>query len=327
VSQSISKLGEFGLIQRFISKLSQKKTRIVVGPGDDCAVIKTGSSSSLLCTTDMLIEGVHFRRDWMTPRQIGAKAIRVNLSDIAAMGGVARYALISLGLPARTTLKEADQLFEGMSKTLESVGGTIIGGDVNASQKWVINVTLLGEPSHGPVMTRSGARVGDAIYVTGTLGDSSLGLQALKKKKKTGYGFFIQRHYQPPLRLEIGRYLACQSLVHSMIDISDGLGGDMQHILDASHVGAEIRMDRIPVSKKFISLSRKMGSDPHQLILSGGEDYELLLTASPKLKIPKKVKGVPITKIGYIIPYRSEIRFVNSQDRRCDIGLRGFKHF
>lgn len=326
MSQPISKLGEFGLIQRFISRLSQKDSKVIIGPGDDCAVIKTGSFSSLLCTTDMLIEGVHFRRDWMTPQQIGIKSIRVNLSDIAAMGGVVRYALVSLGLPATTTLKEADQLFEGIHKTLEEAGGSIIGGDVNASQKWVIHVTLLGEPSQGRVVTRRGARVGDAIYVTGSLGDSALGLQALQEKKRAGYDFFIRRHCRPPLRLEIGRYLAGRSLVHSMIDVSDGLGGDLQHILDVSHVGAEIYMNQIPVSKKFMSLSRKMGLDPYSLMLFGGEDYELLFTASPKLKIPKKIKGVSMTRIGHV-SNRSGIRFVNSQGQRCDMGLQGFKHF
>jgi thiamine-monophosphate kinase len=284
---------------------------VPVGPGDDCAVIRLGRVKVLL-TTDMLIEGRHFRRDWMSPEEIGAKAMLVNLSDIAAMGGDPRFALLSVGLPRSFSVSEADRLFRGMREVARKNGVTIVGGDTNAADRLIVNVTLIGEATAGRVLTRSGAREGDFIYVTGTLGDAALALRA-------------RRHRLPPCRIKIGKKLARDRRVHSLIDLSDGLAGDLRHILEASGVGAEIDRGAVPVSPGFLEGAKRLGLDPDRLKLAGGEDYELLFTASPPL--PSKIDGVPITKIGTILPKRFGLRWIDSQGRRYSKKIYGFRHF
>lgn len=319
-------MDEFSLIRDFVSQLRFNKS-VIVGPGDDCAVVKLPRNFLQLLTTDMLIEGVHFRRDWMTPEQIGAKALWVNISDIAAMGGIPRYALISVGLPQKTSLRETQELLKGFRKVAERTGVLIIGGDTNASPHWVINVTLVGEPFRGRLLTRKGARVGDAIYVTGTLGDSALGLAALNKHKARQHSFFVKKHIQPPNRIAMGQRLAPLSHVHSMIDLSDGLIGDLGHILEESQVGAEIFVDRLPTSKNFLAATKKLRQDPLALQLSGGEDYELLFTASPKAKIPGQIEGIPLTLVGKVLPKNKGLRLKDTKGRRIQKAFPGFSHF
>lgn len=320
----LSQIGEFGLIERFLSKLGLRGSNVLLGPGDDCAVIRVGRARILL-TTDMLVEGTHFRRDWMSPKEIGAKAILVNLSDIAAMGGDPRFALLSVGLPRSFSVSEADQLFRGMKEVAQKNGVAIVGGDTNASARLVVNIVLIGLSHDRRVLKRSGARAGDVIYVTGTLGDAALGLEALRRGKRRGYERFVRRHRRPPCRIGIGRKLARNRRVHSLIDLSDGLAGDLGHILEASGVGAEIDREAVPVSPGFLDGARRLGEDPDRLKLAGGEDYELLFTADPRL--PSKIDGVPLTKIGTILPKRFGLRWVDSQGRRYSRKIYGFRHF
>jgi thiamine-monophosphate kinase len=315
-------LGEFELIRK-ITKSLKLPSSVLIGPGDDCAVVRLcnkkrarQASSLHLLTTDMLIEGKHFRRDWMTSREIGEKAMRVNLSDIAAMGGKPLFALVSVGLPKSFRVSEAKELFLGLRKAAEKSRTAIVGGDTNRADRLTVNVAIVGEA--GRFLTRSGAKVGDAIYVTGTLGDSVLGLAALRKKKKKGYEFFIRKHFCPPDRLSVGLKLAANRQVHSLIDLSDGLAGDLEHLLKASRVGADIWRDKIPSSPGFIRKAEGLGLDPEKLQLTGGEDYELLFTASAHVKIPPKINGASVTRIGSILPGKSG----NSLK-----GLTGFRHF
>lgn len=311
---NLSRIGEFGLIRRFLSKLSFKTRNVVVGPGDDCAVIRVSGKRYLLVTTDMLIEGVHFRRDWMTPSVIGEKAMLVNLSDIAAMGGNPRFALISVGLPRSFSVSEADRLFLGIKKVARENGVAVIGGDTNASHRLVINVVMIGEAEGGRVLTRSGAREGDSIYVTGTLGDAALALQA-------------RRPLLPPCRIPVGKKLARNRSVHSLIDLSDGLAGDLRHILEESGVGAEVDIEKVPVSPGFFEKARRLGRDADLLKLAGGEDYELLWTASPGAGMPRKINGVPVAKIGTILPKGAGLRLIDSRGKRFRKKISGFRHF
>ena len=300
MKSTLSQVGEFGLIRKIISQLPPLKKSVILGPGDDCAAIRTRSHATLLLTTDMLIEGIHFSRDWMKAEQIGFKAMRVNLSDMAAMGGEPLYALLSVGLPPSTKTVEAERLIKGILKAARETHVSILGGDTNASQNWMINITLIGTPFYKNILTRKGARVGDIIYVTGTLGGSALGLAALRKKKSGLYRSFIQQHIVPPNRISVGKRLSFLPGVHSMIDISDGFLGDLGHILEESSVSAKIAYDHIPTPPRFLKSARQLGQDPDFLKLSGGEDYELLFTASPKAKIPGRISGVPITPVGTI---------------------------
>lgn len=319
------KIGEFGLIRRLTRHL-KKRSGLLVGVGDDCAVVRPVAGKPMLLTTDMLIEGIHFRREWMTAREIGEKSMLVNLSDIAAMGGTPLYALVSVGLPKNFGLREATSLFGGLRRVAEREGVSIIGGDTNASRMLVINVTVVGEAGGQRIPTRSRARVGDSIWVTGTLGQSALGLQALRKNRRKGCEKFIASHKKPPCRIHVGKALADNPHVHSMIDLSDGLLGDLGHILKASGVGAEIVIDSIPVQVSFFQKVRQLALDPDFLKLSGGEDYELLFTASDRAAIGDKIAGVRVTKIGSISPKQSGMKLVDSQGRRYRAKISGFDH-
>jgi thiamine-monophosphate kinase len=288
-------------------------------------VVRLGERK-LLLTTDLLIEGIHFRRDWMKPEEIGFKAMRVNLSDIAAMGGAPRFALISLGLPREWRGRAAERLFQGLRSAGEEAGAVIVGGDTNASGRLVVNVALAGEA--GPrLLLRSGARPGDRLFVTGRLGGSAAGLAALEGKRRRGFESLIARHKRPPLRVAVGYILAKTRGVTSAIDLSDGLAGDLPHLLEASGVGADVQMEAIPLFPGLRSASARLRRNPLGLALGGGEDYELLFTASPRVKIPNKIGGIPITNLGIITPKSRGLRWVSGGGtiRRGDFP--GFRHF
>lgn len=307
MSGGLSHLGEFGLIQKIISRLKIRDPNVLLGPGDDCAVVRPAKTPILL-STDMLVEGVHFRRPEPGWRQgigwkdLGLKAIRVNISDIAAMGGTPLYFLVALGLPRNFKMAAIDRLMSGMKKGAEEVDASIVGGNLSRSRQLIISVAVFGVASKKRFLRRSGARVGDFIYVTGTLGKSALALAA-------GW------HLVPPLRLKVGQRLARMDSVHSLIDISDGLAGDLGHILERSGVGAEVYVKKIPMPK---------GAG-----LGGGEDYELLFTASPRVKLPRKIHGVPVTRIGKITRKGTGLTFLDTAG--CPIKrsaeIRAFRHF
>lgn len=172
--------------------------------------------------------------------------------------------------------------------------------------------------------------VGDSIYVTGTLGGSALGLEALKRKRLRGFEKMIQSHFLPPVRLKIGWAFAKNFSVHSLMDVSDGLMGDLGHILEESQVGAEVDVSQIPTPPHYFSMARKLGSDPLKLLLSGGEDYELLLTAASSAGLPEKIHGIPITKIGRVLPRHEGLRWVDHQKKKkknLRVARSGFRHF
>lgn len=269
---------EFQLIDRF-RELVRDRSDVLTGIGDDCAIVRWGASNSGLVTTDMLLEGVHFDFATATPRQVGRKAMGVNLSDIAAMAGRPQYAVVSLGLSRRHSASLPEELFEGMQELAAEYDTSIIGGDTNAwDGPLVINVALMGEPGPRGTVKRSGASPGDWIFVTGELGGSILGRQ-----------FSFTPRVQEALHL--------QELVRlkSMLDVSDGLVADLYHILEESRVGAVLFEDRIPVSEAARQLaSQRSHSDVSKQTsfnslnpalrhaLSDGEDFELLFTVSPQ---------------------------------------------
>lgn len=320
----ISHLGEFELIQRLTHHSAQNRKAVQPAPGDDCAVVRA-SENYLLLTTDLLIEGLHFRRDWATPSEIGFKAMRVNISDVASMGGRPRYALISLGLPSTADVKEVERLYQGLRKAGEPDGVSIVGGDTNRADRWVVNVALIGEMNERPLL-RSGARAGDFIYVTGALGGSALGLEALRRTGR-GYESFIRRHHQPPSRVSVGRRLARMKGVHACIDLSDGLAGDVRHLLRASGVGAELSLSRIPFYPGLEAAAAALKKNALHLALSGGEDYELLFTASPRVKMPNKIDGIPVTLLGRMTHRAEELCLLDEKGGPVRGKFQGFRHF
>ena len=297
----MQQLGEFGLIDR-IRKMTSVPDPSWVGIGDDCAVIplspETGGApaSDLLVSTDMLVEGTHFLMEDISPRQLGWKSAAVNISDIAAMGGKPIATFLSLALPKTLPEQWMQEFMEGYNGISEKYGAALLGGDTTCSPDRIcINVTVLGTCPRGKAKLRSAARPGDLVCVTGTLGDSAAGLRLILGGQKGAAPRLMDRHYTPTPRVEEGLALSCLPGVHAMMDISDGVGSDLRHILDESGVGARIDTGKLPISKELQDLCIKKGWDPRELALCGGEDYELLFTMDPQ-----ETPDIPYTVIGEI---------------------------
>ncbi len=340
---SLRGIGEFGLIKRIAGKTKRKDKSVLVGIGDDAAVINVGVTgrSPLLVTTDSLIEDVHFRRDYQ-PEALGWKALVVNISDIAAMGGVPEHYLLSLGIPEGISVAYIDRFVRGMTEAAEEFGLSMIGGDTTSSpDKFYISVTVLGKGSEN-VFLRKGARAGDVIFVTGTLGDSALGLKILEecrvqspefgvkelklKTQNSKLKTIIERHLRPTPRVKEGIQLAKIGMVTSMIDISDGLLCDLGHICEESKVGARVRIDELPLSQGFNTLSAKYGGI--ELALSGGEDYELLFTVRSKdvKSFMSMTEGTKYTPIGEVLKERV-VEVIGADGSRYLPKSSGYEHF
>ncbi|GAB7028180.1 thiamine-phosphate kinase [Geotalea toluenoxydans] len=275
-------LGEFGFIDRIAAAIAEKTT-VKIGIGDDAAAVEPTPGHLTLMTSDMLIEGVHFDLNLSDPLTLGRKSLAVNLSDLAAMGAKPRYYLLSLAIPQRLDLEFLDKFVSGMMQRADQFGVTLIGGDTCSSKGGLaISVTAIGEQLPQLVVQRSGARPGDLIFVTGTIGDSALGLELLRHGEKIGP--LISRHLDPEPRLSAGIALAEAGLATAMIDISDGLLADLGHILEKSAVGARMDLTGLPISDQYRKEITRFSEDCFSLALGGGEDYELVFTAPVLLK-------------------------------------------
>lgn len=291
----VGKIGERGLVAHLRSRIPMG-SGVDVGVGDDAAVVQTGPLT--LVTTDCLIEGVHFRREWAPARLLGRRALTVNLSDIAAMAGVARYATVSLVLPPDVPIKFVDGLYDGLLERGAETGVSIVGGNVAASwAELVVDVTLLGTAER--VVRRSGAQPGDLAVVTGHLGAAAVGLRLLNQGARlTEEGFLestgvwtetsaetvmrcLRAQLDPAPPLALARALSEQELVHAAIDISDGLSGDLLHICQESGLAAILDPKAVPVDPAAASLERARGGDAAALALHGGEDYQFLFAIPP----------------------------------------------
>lgn len=336
--ETLHDIGEFGLIKRIARRSKRRDAAVMVGIGDDAAVIgaKANRGAPLLVTTDSLVEDIHFRRHY-PPEALGWKALSVNISDIAAMGGVPRYYLLSLSIPGRLKLEYIDLFCRGMADAAKRYGLSLIGGDTTSSpDKIYISITVLGHASKN-VLLRNGAKPGDAVFVTGTLGDSAIGLRILEEAGSRVRGResddrgdrsekLIERHLRPNPRVKEGVMLAKSGMVTSMIDISDGLLADLGHICEESMVGASIRVDRIPLSTAFKAVSEKY--DGLGLALSGGEDYELLFTVGSDAvgMFLNYAKGIKCTRIGDVVKGKG-VEVLGRNGTRYPTEIRGFEHF
>lgn len=308
---TVDDLGEFGLIDRISAVVGVSGA--IAGIGDDTAVLDVGGAGYLLATVDMQVEGVHFSRTAATPLQIGRKAIAVNISDIAAMGGVPSYALVSLALSGKESTRFVDDLYAGMTAECRTHGAAIVGGNVTRTEGPVaIDVVLLGAVPRDEVVLRSGAQTGDALCVTGSLGNATaarLGRAAGIITSETALGQWIDDHMVPNPRVNAGRSLARSGLATAMIDISDGLSGDVGHLCAASGVGAELHGEYIPVTTEVERIAELLERDPLDLALSGGEDYELLLSVPENriLEARAACAPLPLHRIGTVTPQEAGI--------------------
>lgn len=295
-ARKLSDLGEFGLIGRIRDLFPAPEG--VTGIGDDCAVLPQRSGRDTLVSTDMLVEGTHFLRADIPPYRLGWKSAAVNVSDIAGMGGRPTATFLSVALPADLDADWMGEFLRGYADLSGRFGVALLGGDTTASPDRIcINVAVLGECPSGAARLRSAARPGDCICVTGPLGDSAAGLKAILDgvERDADVQALIDRHYLPLPRVEEGLQLAATPGVHAMMDISDGIGSDLGHILEASGCGARIDVAARPLSPALRRVCARLGWDAPALAIGGGEDYELLFTCTPEAE---KALPVPHSVIG-----------------------------
>lgn len=332
----VSDLGEFGLIRRLRSRVKGSGQGLTIGIGDDAAGFETPDGMVNLATCDVQVEGVHFLRSVMSPFQIGRKAAAINISDIAAMGGDPCFMLVSLGLPEDLPVSFVDELYQGLEHECGLFDVRIIGGNMARSPERIfIDIFLLGRVEKGAALVRSGARAGDLIGVTGTLGNSAAGLELLlddsiqvpsEVKRR-----LVQAHVAPNPRVEQGRLLANLGLASAALDVSDGAAADAAHICEESNLSAVLYLDRIPVSDSARAAASAAGKNVMEYALFGGEDYELLFTAPEnamdEISAALKKTGTSATIIGCMEQGAPEVRILDENGSPVDMKAAGWDHF
>ncbi|HEX6207878.1 MAG TPA: thiamine-phosphate kinase [Actinomycetota bacterium] len=324
------------LVRAIKKLLSGEEPGVVVPIGDDAAVVEPGGHH-LVVTVDTLVERVHFDPDVAQPDDLGYKAVVVNVSDVAAMGGSPRYAVVSLAVPPDTRPAWVIELYGGMRAAAEDYGLALVGGDTVRADQCVLTVTVLGTVAEGRAVTRSGARPGDRIVVTGSLGAAAGGLRlvqgregATRRAVMTGPGReLVAALDRPVARVGEGEALA-QAGATSMIDVSDGLALDLSRVCEASGVGARVRLPAVPVAEALKELAEEIGVDPLDLALHGGEDYELVATLPAAAVEDARARlldryGTPLTDIGEII--ETGLLAVGEDGRERPLEAKGWDHF
>ncbi len=333
----LNQAGEWKLIDHLRRRFSSPHSSLSIGQGDDAALFRPSSNKQVLITTDLFTEGIDFKIKWSSFQQIGHTAMAANLSDIAAMGGTPRYALVALALPKNTRLQSVDELYRGLMKLGRQHGVHLIGGDTSSSLSGIsLTVILVGEVDPKLALTRSKAQPGDQIYVTGFIGNSRAGLEILRSRKRRlsddkHQKRLVEEHLAPQPRVNEGQLLAAKRIPSSMIDLSDGLATDIRHLCRSSDVGAQILLDKIPISPWLTSYSLQKKRAPYHYALEGGEDFELLFTVPSsrvgrlkKLEASGELISYPIGKIttkshGITVshPHHGEKR----------LSVKGYEHF
>lgn len=335
----ISELGEFGLINKIKEKFNEGNESTLLGIGDDAAVIKNGTNLTLL-STDMLMEGIHFDLSYVPLKHLGYKAIAVNVSDIAAMNGVAQQVTVNVGLSNRFSVEAVQELYEGISAACDAYKVDLVGGDtVSSGAGLVISVSVLGTVSHDMISYRTGARKDDIICATGDLGGALIGLQVLEREKQVyltnsemqpkldDYSYVVQRQLKPEARMDIIHEMKELKIVPtSMIDLSDGLASDLKHICYESGVGAMIYEDKLPIDKQTYDTAVEFNLDPITCCLNGGEDYELLFTISQN-DYEKLEKHADVHFIGYVTKPEDGMNLITKNGNAVEIKAQGWLHF
>ena len=309
------------LISRIRDRAARRKG-VPTGIGDDCAVLQIPAGHQMLVTTDFSLEGVHFRREWHPAEVVGHRCLTRGFSDIAAMGGNPIAAFLSLALPKSLPQSWVDQFLKGLLKLADKFNVSLAGGDTAQSTGGILaDIVVVGSVPKGKAVRRAGARAGDRIYVTGSLGGSAATLKLLFSGRKLRPTDF-PRHFHPTPRIDVGQYLRRKGLASAMIDLSDGLSTDLAHICDESGVGAEIHAPAIPRA----SIGKPAREVELQSALNGGDDYELLFTARPAKRVPTRIADLPITHIGHITRAK-HIVLVNEDGVGSELRPKGWEHF
>ncbi len=326
-------IGEFGLIERIRARQREYDADVVIGIGDDCAVLRRGNILEVL-TTDCLVEGTHYQPGWLSMEDVGWKSMAVNVSDVAAMGAVPRHAVITLFIPERVTPEDIDDLYEGIEACAAEAGVGLVGGDiVKIAGPFAVSITLSGTCERDDLVLRSGAREGDIVVVTGTLGDAAAGMEHIRAGREPAGPageYSIARFRRPVPRHRESRIIVEKLQPTSMIDISDGLISDLWHILEMSKGGVSLCGEAVPVGGGVLDLVGGDRGAALALAIKGGEDYELLFTVDGKRaealdEVAAEI-GLGLTAIGKIASKKTG--FVLAADGvESEIGRGGFDHF
>jgi thiamine-monophosphate kinase len=332
---SLKEIGEFGFIKKISRGCLIRPDRVIKGIGDDAAAFMTDPDYLTLVTTDLLVERIHFLREAISGFDLGHKSLAVNLSDIAAMGGIAREAFVSLAIPEDCQLDYLEEIYNGIKSLAARFEVNVLGGDTTGSRiDLIINIVVQGIVTKEELLCRDAARPGDIIFCTGFLGDSRAGLHLILNKiaaDTAALKSLLKAHRVPKPHLREGRFLARQPGVHAAIDTSDGLSSDLGHIVEESRVGARLFADKIPVSKALQDFCSRFGFDPIDYALAGGEDYNLLCTTAPQSAnqiasaFEKRFKR-PLFKIGEITAEK-QIALVYPDAKTKLISATGWDHF
>lgn len=317
------------------------RRRFGAGIGDDAAVIRTSAEKEIVITADLLVEDIDFRRTTAPAMLLGHKALAVSLSDVAAMGARPRWSLVSIGVPDDVWQTEfVDQFYEGLANLASRYDVQLIGGDTSrTNEKIVIDSIVLGEANAGKVVKRAGAQPGDQIFLTGSLGGAAAGLRLIERGAHLAeqnladddsqkIDHVLLRQLRPDARVGWGMVLGEERLATAMIDISDGLSSDLNHLCTASGVGALIESSLLPIDHQVVELCGRRALDPLQLALHGGEDFELLFTvrAGDVARLPRRVDGVEITRIGEVVVQTDGVK-ISEGSRVWELNPDGWKHF
>jgi thiamine-monophosphate kinase len=335
--ETLEDVGEFGLIRRIHALLKKEGAAqppdLTVGIGDDAAAFKPRPGYEILVTCDSVVEGRHYLPRFMTPRDIGRRSMVVNISDIGAMGGRPRYALVSLGLKGETPVGDVEAIYRGFLDELNPFGATIIGGNLTASGNGAfIDITLVGEAREDKVLRRSGAGPGDIILVTGYPGVSNAGLQLLLHGFEQPDHPLVKAYIRPSHRAGVGAAVAEHTRATAMIDTSDGFLGDLGHLCEESNVGAELLQEAFPVSKEMQDAAALLDKDPYEFFLGASDDYELIITcrtehvAAVRSAVAATYAG-PVTQVGRMTEQAGGICLLLADGSEQSLSAKGWDHF
>lgn len=333
----ITELGEFGLIERVAGMAASHSDRVVVGIGDDAAAWRPQPGRLILATCDMMVEGIHFDLSYFPPRDLGWKALAINLSDVAAMGGLPRTALLSLGLRPDLTVQFVDGFYGGLLELGREFGVDLVGGDtVSSPRAMVVDVTVLGEVEEKYLTLRSGARPGDAVLVTGTMGDAAAGLALLRSGRRPvpggQYEQLYRCHLNPYPRIREARAMVHAGGLTSLDDVSDGLAGEVAAVARAAGVGFRLWAGKIPLSGELRAAAAELGTDPLAWGLDGGEEFELFCTARPEAvpglqRAVREATGTELTVIGEVVPRTEGNTVIDGAGKATPLARGGYDHF
>lgn len=325
---TVSELGERRLLARIRARLPKPPADVVVGVGDDAAVVAGPRGARMVLTTDALVEGVHFERAFSSPADIGYKALAVNLSDLAAMGATPAWALLSLALPGGTTVEDVEALVDGLVALASAQSVALVGGNLTRSPgPLVVDVTAVGTVHPRRVLMRDGGRAGDELYVSGTIGGGAAGLEILKAGRKASPA---DRYRRPIPRVKLGRVVAQARAARAAMDLSDGLADAVQQIAEASGCGVEVDAAALPIDEAARQWWGEHGQDSIVRALTGGDDYELVVAVPPKWRgrlrhATRRAADPPLTRIGVLTGTLGE--YVLVREGRKERLPGGFEHW